>query len=73
MTRGDENASNDGELRVGDVAQLRVPHGRLEAGTRGRVIGFYTAEPREALLALDDGQELRVLALNLERVAPEGA
>jgi hypothetical protein len=69
MAPGNENASNeDEELRVGDVAQLRVPHGRFETGTRGRVIGFYTAEPREALLALDDGEELRVLALNLERV-----
>jgi hypothetical protein len=68
MTDSDGNPSNDtGELGVGDVVRLREPHGVIEAGTRGRVIGFYGTEPREALLALEEGQQLRVPLLKLER------
>ena len=69
MTRIDENAPDEaGELHVGDVVQLRGPHKFREAGTRGRIIGFYETEPREALLALEDGKELRVPHPKLERV-----
>jgi hypothetical protein len=69
MTHIDENTSDEaGELRVGDVVQLREPHRRLEAGTRGRIIGFYETDPREALLALEDGEEVRVPFAKLERL-----
>jgi hypothetical protein len=69
MTDIDENASNEArELRIGDVVQLREPHRLLEAGTSGRIIGFYGTEPREPLLALEDGGELRVPYSKLERV-----
>lgn len=69
MTRIDERATDGaGELHVGDVVQLREPHKFREAGTRGRIIGFYGTEPREALLALEHGDELRVPHPKLERV-----
>jgi hypothetical protein len=69
MTRIDENAPHEsGELHVGDVVQLREPHKSREAGTCGRIIGFYGKEPREALLALEDAAELRVPCPKLERV-----
>jgi hypothetical protein len=66
----DKNASNRGEeLRVGDVAQLREPHDHHAAGTCGRIIGFYIAETREALLVLEAGEKLRVPYRKLEPVA----
>ena len=69
MTRSDEKAPNPaGDLDVGDVVRLREPLKFVEAGTRGRIIGFYGRDPREALLALDDGGELCVPCQNLERV-----
>lgn len=69
MTRIDENAPDEGgELRVGDVVELREPHRLHEAGTRGRVIGFYETETREVLLDLEDGGELRVPYAQLEWV-----
>jgi hypothetical protein len=68
MTRIDGKAPKEGELHMGDVVQLREPHSFLEAETRGRIIGFYGTEPREALLALEDGRELRVPYPNLERL-----
>ena len=69
MTHYDANASSEsGGLGVGDVVQLREPHSLLDAGTRGRIVGFYATEQREALLALEDGSELSVPYSNLERV-----
>jgi hypothetical protein len=68
MTRIDENASDEqAGLRVGDLVQLRELHGLAEEGTRGRIIGFYGTEPREALLVTEDDGELRVPYLKLER------
>jgi hypothetical protein len=65
-----DNSESDetGELRAGETVQLREAHIR-EPGTRGRIIGFYATEPREALLALEDGKQLRVPTPKLERVA----
>jgi hypothetical protein len=69
MRRIDEKAPDrPDELHTGDVVHLREQHESIEAGTRGRVIGFYTTEPREALLALEDGREVRVPCPNLERL-----
>jgi hypothetical protein len=69
MTPNGENASDEArELGIGDVIRLREPHGLVEAGTRGRIIGFYATKQREALLALEDGRELNVPYAKLERV-----
>jgi len=68
MTDTHENASDEADdFGIGDVVRLRESHRHFEAGTRGRIIGFYATESREALLALDDGGELRVPYPNLER------
>jgi hypothetical protein len=73
MTPSDENASGEaGELLVGDVVRLREPHEGLEAGTRGRIIGFYGTDPRDVLLALDGGGELRAPSPKLERLPSPG-
>jgi hypothetical protein len=70
MTGSGEDAPDEAEdLEIGDVVQLREPHNLLEAGTRGRVIGFYARAEHEALLALDDGRQLSVPTANLEVVS----
>jgi hypothetical protein len=69
MTPIDESPSNGaGELHAGDVVELLESHDLVEAGTRGRIVGFYAMEPREALLILEGGGQLRVPSPKLERV-----
>lgn len=70
MTRIDEKAPDDA-LQVGDLVRLREAYISSDAGTRGRIIGFYLTEPCEALLALEHGEELRVPHPKLERVLLE--
>jgi hypothetical protein len=68
MTRIDDDESDDEcALRAGDVVRLREPHELHPAGTRGHIVGFYAIGPREALVALDSGDELRVPSMMLER------
>ena len=70
MSHDDEDAAGGpDELDIGDVVQLREPHNLVEAGTRGRVIGFYAKERPEALLALDDGRHVSVPSAKLEQVS----
>jgi hypothetical protein len=70
MSHDNENASEEGgEFSMGDAVQLREPHRLLEAGTQGRIIGFYARDLPEALLALDDGRQLSVPTAKLERVS----
>jgi hypothetical protein len=69
MSHNDDSQSeeNDG-LRAGECVRLRERHALRAAGTPGRIIGFYVTEPREVLVALDDGEELRVPYPKLERL-----
>jgi hypothetical protein len=69
MTTTDTSTSNGaGDFRAGDVVRLRVAHQLSGAGTRGRIIGFYVKGQREALLSLEDGDEVSVPCTKLERV-----
>jgi hypothetical protein len=69
LTRIHDNPSDgNGELRAGEAVRLREAH-ICDPGTRGRIVGFYATEPREALLILDDGRQLRVPTPKLERMS----
>jgi hypothetical protein len=64
---GKEEQDGPEGLRAGDTVQLREPHGSCAAGARARIIGFYRTQEPEAVLELDDGQQLRVPCVKLER------
>ena len=64
---GREEPDGPEVFRTGDFVWLREPHGPCLAGTRARIIGFYRIEEPEALLELEDGQEVRVPRIKLER------
>jgi hypothetical protein len=64
---GREEPDGPEGFRAGDSVRLREPHGTCVAGAQAVIVGFYrTAEP-EAVLELEDGQELRVPCSKLER------
>lgn len=69
LPRIHDNASDGAhDLRVGDVVRLREAHGGRDVGTLGRIIGFYVKDPREALLVVEDGEQLSVPDGKLEQV-----
>ena len=63
---GEEPEGPEG-FRAGDTVRLREPHVHCAAGARARIIGFYRAREPEAVLQLEDGQQLRVPCAKLER------
>ena len=69
MNEFERGAEPDGPegFRAGDAVQLREPHGHCVAGARARIIGFYRTQEPEAVLDLEDGQQLRVPCGKLER------
>ena len=64
---GGEERDDPGRFRTGDTVQLREPHWPYAAGARARIIGFYRTREPEAVLELEDGQQLRVPCTKLER------
>jgi hypothetical protein len=65
--RDDPGRDDPGRFRAGDTVQLREPHWPYAAGARARIIGFYRTSEPEAVLELEDGQQLRVPCTKLER------
>ena len=59
-------------LRLGDLVQLREPHGLYVTGALARIVGFYRTPEPEAVVELDDGQQLRVPCIKLERTVKSG-
>ena len=68
MTEFERDASDGPKgFRVGDSVRLREPHGPWIAGAKAQIIGFYRFEEPEAVLAFEDGKEVRVPCAKLER------